>query len=213
MQSVKMLVVLSVITLISGMSLGGLYAATHELAENNILKFKKIPAVVDIYRTLGATLEGEQQAELEAQLLAEKRYVDIGAKDPLLMFVIKQGGALKGVAIEDYGQGFGGKLGVMAGFGLDDDSLLAVGVTTLSETPGLGTRVREPGFGAQFVGLGKDVVVKVKKDGGEIDAVSGATISSRAVTEAIRNARALYTEHRAAIVEAARTPPEAEVAE
>ena len=82
-------------------------------------------------------------------------------------------------------------------------------ITTMAETPGVGTRVKDAGFTSQFEGLGPDAVVKVKKDGGEIDAVSGATISSRAVTLAIEKARAFYDEHAAAIQEAASQQPEA----
>ena len=47
--ALRMLVVLSTIAIVSGAALGGLYEATYERAENNVLKFKKIPAVVDLY--------------------------------------------------------------------------------------------------------------------------------------------------------------------
>jgi electron transport complex protein RnfG len=111
------------------------------------------------------------------------------------------------VALEAFGQGFGGKLGVMVGFDLASGDLAGVGITTMSETPGLGTRVREAAFLAQFTGLSKDAVFKVKKDGGVIDAVTGATVSSRAVADAIGQAQALYREQADAIQAAVRADP------
>lgn len=205
---VRMLVVLSAITLASGAALGGLYEATRELAENNVLKFKKIPAVIDIYEVIEGDVDDDRRAALEQTLLAGKRHADTGAKDPTLFFVLEKDGAPLGVAVESYGQGFGGKLGVMTGFNLETDALVGVGVTTMSETPGVGSRVREPGFARQFVGLAKDAKLRVKKDGGDIDAVTGATISSRAVADAVRLSRELYEANKRAFETAAATPPE-----
>jgi len=204
--TLRMFAVLSSITLVSGAALGGLYEATHERAENNILRFKKIPAVVDIYARLETGMSAERRVALEEELLADKRYADIGADEPLLLFVVRRDGEPYAVTLEQYGQGFGGDLGVMVGFRLDGGDLLGIGVTTMSETPGVGTAVRDSSFTAQFAGLGPDAVVKVKKDGGVIDAVSGATISSRAVSEAVRKARAVWEEHQAVIRTAVEQP-------
>jgi len=206
-KSVQMFLALSIISLVSGVSLGGLFEATHELAEENILKFKKIPAVVDIYGVVEGEVNEQRRGALETELLAERKLVDIGEKEPLLLFQIKKDGQAKGVAIEGVGRGFGGKLGVMAGFDMESEQLIAIGITTMSETPGVGTRVKEAAFTQQFVALGKDVELKLKKDGGTLDGVSGATISSRAVAEALRNTRKLLGEHKAAIEKALAAPP------
>jgi electron transport complex protein RnfG len=202
-----MLVVLAGISLVSGTSLGGLFEITHELAENNILKFKKIPAVVDIYETVSGPLALEDRIAFEESMLAEKRYVDVGAKKPLLFFVVRRENEPFAVALESYGQGFGGKLGVMVGVDLETEDLVAIGVTTMSETPGVGTRVKEKDFTGQFAGMGGEAVFKVKKDGGEIDAITGATISCRAVADAVGRARATYAEHRSTIRAAVDSPP------
>jgi len=65
---------------------------------------------------------------------------------------------------------------------------VVTGVRILSqqETPGLGAGISEKSFLSQFVGKipGK---VRLKKDGGSIDGITSATISSRAITDAIRN--------------------------
>jgi electron transport complex protein RnfG len=203
---IRMIVVLTVISLLSGLVLGGLYAVTYEKAENNILKYKKIPAVADIYEVLAGELPPAEREAVEEGLLAEKRYVDLGANERSLFFIIRKDGEPYAVALEDYGQGFGGDLGVMVGFMLESEALVGIGVTTMAETPGVGTRVREPGFAEQFHGVPMEAEFKVKKDGGVIDAVSGATISSRAVAEAIGKARDFYIAHREQILDAVAQP-------
>ncbi len=204
--AVRMLVVLSSIAVISGAALGGLHEATRELAENNVLKFKKIPAVVDLYAIVEDGTSDQRRLELEAELLADKRFLDTEDQDPILFFVIKKDGAPYAVTLEEYGQGFGGKLGVMVGFQLEAEKLVGIGVTTLSETPGVGTKVREPSFTEQFVGMSRSEDFQIAKDGGVVDAISGATISSRAVAEAVLGAQAVFDQHMAAIREIALQP-------
>jgi electron transport complex protein RnfG len=205
--SIRMLAVLGGIALVSGTSLGALHEATHERAENNILRFKKIPAVVAIQETFAGPIEGEARLALEEELLAERRTLDIGGPTPLLLFVVKRDGEPLAVAMEGAGPGFGGPVGVMVGVNLETEELVGIGITTMSETPGVGTRVLEPTFTAQFAGLGPDANVKVKKDGGEIDAITGATISSRAVATGVEQARTIWAEHRDAIRAAVAAPP------
>jgi electron transport complex protein RnfG len=76
---------------------------------------------------------------------------------------------------------------------VENDSILGVGVTTHSETPGLGARAKtDPEFTAQFKGLNLETVFKVKSDGGDIDALTGATITSRGVSSAVAEATDIY---------------------
>ena len=66
-------------------------------------------------------------------------------------------------------------------------------VTDHKETPGLGTKVSEDAFRSQFDGFNpKRRIFKVRQDGGKIDAVTAATISSRAVVDAIQRAIDAY---------------------
>jgi len=192
---IQMIVVLVGISLVSGLALGGLNALTYERAENNILKFKKIPAVADIYQGIAGKLEPAAREELEEKLLADKKVLDLGADKPFVFFVIEKDGRPYAVAIENSGKGYGGNLGVMVGFDLETGDLAGVGITTNSETPGVGSRVTEESFLFQFRGMKGDSVFKVKKDGGDIDAVTGATISSRAVSQGIENARSFFREN------------------
>lgn len=96
-------------------------------------------------------------------------------------------GNITSIAIKTYSNnGFGGKIELMVGYFVDG-TINKYKVIDYKETPGLGTKVSEPKFSNQFNGInpGKHVF-KVKQDGGDIDAVTAATISSRAVIDAIQ---------------------------
>jgi Na+-translocating ferredoxin:NAD+ oxidoreductase subunit G len=87
-------------------------------------------------------------------------------------------------------RGYGGDVPVLTAFG-SDGNIRRIKVLANDETPGLGKKVALDAFIRQFEGLdtGKDLSVKPKEtDKTIIDAVSGATISSRAVTEAVNTA-------------------------
>lgn len=195
----RMILVLSVITLLSGIALGGLNELTREKAENNILRFKKIPAVAGIYQAIHGQLPAEELSAVKNRLLEQKIILSLENQSPRQLYIINKDGAPYAVAFETFGQGFGGELGVMAGYRLAGEKLVGIGITTLAETPGVGTRVTEPTFTRQFQGMKLDSTFKVKKDGGAIDAVTGATISSRAVAEALRESTEFFRAHQSAI--------------
>ncbi|MCK4728497.1 MAG: FMN-binding protein, partial [Desulfobacterales bacterium] len=101
-------------------------------------------------------------------------------------------------------KGFGGDIGVMVGVSLETDQMIGMGVTTHSETPGLGSRAKDdPSFRAQFKGLSISEPVKVKPDGGQIDAVSGATITSRGVCQGVTDSAGFYSRLKPEIIEQA----------
>ena len=81
------------------------------------------------------------------------------------------------------GTGYGGEISILVGL---ENKTTVKGIVIISqnETPGLGTRVAEEPFTSQFAGVAIDDV----SFGGEIDAITGSTISSTAVVEAVRNA-------------------------
>ena len=85
------------------------------------------------------------------------------------------------------GGGYGGDIELMVGFAADKKTLVCYQTLAASETPGLGMKLKTPEFADQF--KGKDgTALKVKKDGGEIEAITSATITSRAVCNAIADA-------------------------
>jgi Na+-translocating ferredoxin:NAD+ oxidoreductase subunit G len=76
---------------------------------------------------------------------------------------------------------------------LPDGSINNISVIQQNETPGLGTKMKEPKFKDQFNKKNpSEFKFKVKKDGGHVDAITAATISSRAFCDAVDRARRNY---------------------
>ncbi len=100
-----------------------------------------------------------------------------------------KGGKAIGAVISISTQGYGGPIAIAVG--LDhEDRLTGMRVLAHNETPGLGAKITAAGFSGQFKGL-QTAALKLKKDdpaAGQVDAITAATISSRAVTNAIRAA-------------------------
>lgn len=98
--------------------------------------------------------------------------------------VAEKDNQILGYAAIAEGRGFGGRIKLVVGID-NENRVERVVVISHTETPGLGSRIAEEGFLGQF--KKKDLGdLKLMVDGGEIDAVTGATISSRAVTDAVR---------------------------
>ncbi len=101
------------------------------------------------------------------------------------------GGQFAGYAISVAPKGYGGKIILIAGIS-PDGSLKGVTMVSMNETPGLGTRAKEASFLGKYAGLstadGLQVVKKVSDRKGDIQALSGATVTSRAVTRGISDA-------------------------
>ena len=84
--------------------------------------------------------------------------------------------------------GYGGDITLMVGFRADKRTLVCYKTLAAAETPGLGMKLNAPEFAGQFAG--KDGSgLKVTKDGGEIEAITSATVTSRAVCRAIADAQ------------------------
>ena len=108
------------------------------------------------------------------------------------LFVGKDGsGAHVGYAVvgRDSG-GYGGDIELMVGFGRDRKTVIAYRKLVANETPGLGSKLSTVEFSGQFHGKDASRKLAVKKDGGEIEAITSATITSRAVCRAIADAQA-----------------------
>jgi len=199
----KMIIVLTLISFAAGLALGGLNAVTKKPIEENVLKFKKVPAVLDICAGFMGELSDSDRAALEKELLEGRKEIEVeGMKEKVTFFPVKKDGALHSVVLESSGQGYGGAVGTMVGISLDGTTISGVGITTHSETPGIGSLCTEAGFRSQFMGLSTEANLGVKKDGGVVDAISGATVTSRAVSAAIQDAVKFFKENEAAIKQA-----------
>jgi electron transport complex, RnfABCDGE type, G subunit len=132
-------------------------------------------------------LKIEEQGALKSIMPSAESFNE-KAIDGIEYFEALKGGSVVGYCVRTTGSGYSGYIRIIAGVDLDG-TIEGVAVLEHSETPGLGARINEikpgdsePWFLKQF--KGKSVrTIAVKKD---IDAITGATISSRAVTDAIR---------------------------
>lgn len=98
-------------------------------------------------------------------------------------------GKIAGYAIKGSDpSGYGGEIVLMVGF-TPDYRISAYKKLVATETPGLGTNLSSPAFMKQFEGMDASKPVAVKKDGGSIEAITSATITSRAVCGAINDAK------------------------
>ena len=84
--------------------------------------------------------------------------------------------------------GYGGDIVLMVGFEGDKTTVVCYKTLAAAETPGLGMTLNAPEFADQFKGK-QGSSLKVKKDGGTIEAITSATITSRAVCKAIADAQ------------------------
>ena len=112
---------------------------------------------------------------------------------------VDDSGKTVGYAISTATQGYGGQVKVMTG--IADGSIIAVDVFyNNDETPGLGKNTSDKSFRDQYNGLSVDQDIAVSKDdisgnAQTVDAVTSATISSRAVTKAVNEACQLYNDN------------------
>ena len=123
--------------------------------------------------------------------------------DSLTCYTAKKGDEVVGIAIETYtDKGFSGKFTVMVGF-LPDGTIYNSAVLSHMETPGLGDKmsISKSDWCKQFYELNvpeindkdkDDILIEVTKDGGEVDAITAATISSRAYCDALERAYDAY---------------------
>lgn len=187
---IKMIVVLTVLSCFSGGLLAYINSATEERIANQVLEFVKGPAVRSIFE--GATNDP----------IADRFQIKDGDTEKTF-FVGVIDGEPRAVAFETFGKGgYGGDVGLMVGIDIKDDKLIGVGVTTHAETPGMGAKAKtDLSFVAQFRGLALKDPIKVTKDGGTINAISGATLTSRAVSLAATDAGKIYLQLKPQITE------------
>jgi len=178
---ISMVVVLTLLSAFSGGLLAAVRTGTKDKIEQQVLKFQKAPAVKQI-------LSDVSNDPLQDRF----KIMDNGQE--LTFFVGKYDGQPKAVTFETSGKGFGGNIGLMVGINIESDEIIGICVTTHSETPGVGSRAKDdPAFASQFAGMTMDKKFAIKKDGGDIDAISGATVTSKGVCVAAKQAQDIYT--------------------
>ncbi|BCS87430.1 RnfABCDGE type electron transport complex subunit G [Pseudodesulfovibrio sediminis] len=177
-EMIKMILVLSLICGLSGLTLATVREATSKRIEEQVLTYVQGPALDQIF------------SDYENNPVNDRKVFEL-PEGAVTVFPFMKGGKLEGVAFETFGVGYGGKVGIMVGFTLDGTTLQGIGITTMKETPGLGARATEPVFRDQFKGLATDSIA-LDKQGGTIAAISGATITSTATVTAVNEAIQIF---------------------
>ena len=177
----NMVTTLLVVTLVAAGLLGSVYALTKEpirLAELR-KKNEAIEAVVPRF-------DNRPSAEVR------KTFMD---GDTIYLYDAMQGEQYVGTAVETFtNEGFSGEIRLMVGF-RPDGTIIDIAVVSHAETPGLGDKMErdKSDFHVQFQGKDPgEFELSVKKDGGEVDAITASTITSRAYCDAVRRAYEAY---------------------
>lgn len=172
----NMLITLASVTLIASAVLGVAYAITKgpiDLA----MTAKTNSAIASV------------SPEFNNDPSAEQFVIDLNGKS-YKVYPAKMGDKTAGYAVETYTSGFGGRIVLMVGFELDG-KIKGISVLSHSETPGLGDKINpsKSDFSVQFEGMNpSNFKLLVKKDGGDVDAITASTITSRAYCEAVTTA-------------------------
>jgi electron transport complex protein RnfG len=170
----NMVIVLTVITVIAAACLGAMNNVTAE--------------------PIAASKKAKQEAAIKA-VLPEFASVDTAVivNEQKIFRAYDANGELVGIAIETAELGFGGDITTMVGFNVNG-AIVNYSLLQHAETPGLGSKLVDWFLVKSDIrGAGADQMpLRVNKDGGEYDAITAATISSRAFLNSINKAYETY---------------------
>lgn len=173
---VKMVVVLFVICTSSGVVLSYVNEATEEPREYSYIKFVQEPS-------MKAVLSDYDNDPIKERIKLAVGEDEEGNPVEVVVFPAKKDGQTEAIAYSAAAKGYHDLIEVMIGVG-PDGTLTGISIMTHTETPGLGARIVEPEFTDQFAGLDLDTT-KLASEGGEVDALSGATFSTVGVITAV----------------------------
>lgn len=130
----------------------------------------------------------EKKNEAMAQVIQADKYVPASNEPGVyeLYLAEKKDGTVVGYTVSLSEYGYAGEIDMMIGVTLDG-TVSGVSITDMSETPGLGDNAKKPEFTNMFKGLSKNDIA-IQKEGGKIQALSGATVTSKAVVRGVNRA-------------------------
>ena len=188
---IKDTIAITVITLVAGLALG----VVQDITADPIAK-QEAQAKQDAYKAVFADADSFETVDVDAD--AMQSYLDENgyaaqAIDETMLAKDASGNELGYAFTVTTSEGYGGDIQITVGI-MSDGTVNGISFLSISETAGLGMKATEPSFYNQYVNKQADKFV-VSKDGGDgeqIDALSGATITSRAVTGAVNAALGYY---------------------
>lgn len=192
-----MVLVLGAIATTSGLALSAVHDVTAPVIEQYTLEQKIAPSLEDFFGPIG----------IDNDYIADRVELELG-KDAMgrvqrvQVFKGRVDGEIRALALQTSASGYGGELEVLTAFDVEEDEILGVKVLEQKETAGLGARVADDteAFIQQWSGMPYEGGVALRAAGGQVDAISGATITSRAFTRAVDKAITLLEERNAEIM-------------
>lgn len=174
-----------------GISLAGVQLALGPIIETNKVNetLEKVPELV-LGKELAHTMATQNQS---LEITAHRVAVDkAGQAKTYSVYEARYAGELRGWVVKTKGQGYADAIELLVGLSPDLKSLTGLFVLDQKETPGLGNKIVTMDWRGQFIGAPTSSALVVVKGGaaqpGEIDAVTGATISSNSVGAMINTA-------------------------
>ena len=162
---------LFVICLVCSALLAGVYALTADPIAAAAAA-KNEAAIMEVLPDSAVKIEEVRTVEMDGQTYEYSLAYD------------EQGNTV-GCAINVAPVGFGGPIAIKVGFDINGN-IWNTKVLSQAETPGLGAKCVEPSFSEQFKGFNPmEKKLAVKKDGGDVDAITASTITSRAYTDGL----------------------------
>lgn len=181
-ETAKLILVLTVICLVAGL----LLAWVNDLTAEPIKQVEKAKKMKAIKKVLPA-YDNDPYAETFNVEEAGKKWT---------FFVARKNNKFVGSAFEvSSSKGYGGKIKIIVGVNATEN-IQAIEILEHKETPGLGAKIEDNEFKTRFANRSiKKTRWTVKKDQGDIDEITAATISSRAVVEAVKKGLDVYIKH------------------
>jgi electron transport complex protein RnfG len=182
-EAVKNTLILFVITLIAGLLLGWVYGITKEPIAKEQQRAKE-----EAYKEVFAEAEAFEDMEVDGQSSREFKKMGWDASvDEIMQVLDKNGSAIGYVLTVTDHEGYGGDIQFAMGV-KNDGTLNGISFLSISETAGLGMKAKEDNFKNQFTDKKVDSFSYTKNgasEDNEIDAISGATITTNAVTNGV----------------------------
>ncbi|HOD71346.1 MAG: Electron transport complex protein RnfG [Deltaproteobacteria bacterium ADurb.BinA179] len=180
---IRLTVVLTVVCVLAGLSLSYVSDATEEA--------RAYQDRLELLSSLNMVLpEHDNEPDSDAVIIDDVTY-----------YISKKDGKINGIAFATSSdKGYSGAIRVMMGI-TPEGEIITIKILEQKETPGLGTKITEDWFIDQYKGKSlNNARWAVKKDGGDFEQISGATISPRAVTVAVRTGLEAYEKNKQEIL-------------
>ena len=183
--------VLFAITLVSGLCLGFVYDITKGPIEQATID-KNNRTYQEVLSAASSFTDVEGSVEKIAELAASGELAGFGgvAIESVLVGTDASGAEVGHVINSLSNDSYGGAVKISVGFDAEG-TITGVGIREINDTPGLGLKAKDAKFKDQYIGKNADTLVVTKLGASadhEIDAISGATVTSNAVTNAVNAA-------------------------